>query len=56
MLVDRNTGKPITLEDHAVLPGPAAGERLRQRLTRATQPADVHATPVPPITPSAAII
>jgi DNA-binding HxlR family transcriptional regulator len=56
ILVDRNTGKPITLEDHAVLPGPAASERLRQRLTRAAKPAEVHATPAPPITPSAATI
>ena len=59
ILVDRNTGKPITLEDHAVLPGPAASERVRQRLTRAAKPAQAHATaatPATPITPSAATI
>jgi DNA-binding HxlR family transcriptional regulator len=56
ILVDRNTGKPITLEDHAVLPGPAASERLRQRLTRAATRTEVDATPATPITPSAATI
>jgi DNA-binding HxlR family transcriptional regulator len=51
ILVDRNTGKPITLEDHAVLPGPAASERLRQRLTRAVKPSGVDANPAAPATP-----
>jgi DNA-binding HxlR family transcriptional regulator len=37
MLVDRNTGKPITPADHVVLPGPAAGERMRQRLIQAAE-------------------
>ena len=31
MLVDRNTGRPITESDHAFAAGPAAGERLRGR-------------------------
>jgi DNA-binding HxlR family transcriptional regulator len=56
ILVDRNTGKPISLEDHAVLPGPAASERLRQRLTRAPRPTEVHASPAAPIAPDAATI
>jgi len=54
ILVDGNTGKPITLEDHAVLPGPGASERLRQRLTSTAKPTEVHATPAAPIAPSAA--
>ena len=51
ILVDRNTGKPITLEDHAVLPGPGASERLRQRLARAVKPTEVDASPAAPATP-----
>lgn len=37
VLMDRNTGKAITAADHCVAPGPAAGERLHARLTRAAQ-------------------
>ena len=36
ILVDRNTGLPITDATHANAPGPAAGPRVRKRLTRKT--------------------
>jgi DNA-binding HxlR family transcriptional regulator len=38
MLVDRNTGKQITIAGHALVPGPAASESMRQRLLRAVTP------------------
>jgi len=31
MLIDRNTGRPITETDHVLAPGPAAPERTRRR-------------------------
>ena len=34
ILVDRNTGQPITDATHVNAPGPAAGPRVRKRLTR----------------------
>ncbi|WP_328516567.1 hypothetical protein [Tardiphaga alba] len=34
ILVDRNTGKPITEATHANAPGPAASARVQRRLTK----------------------
>jgi DNA-binding HxlR family transcriptional regulator len=34
ILVDRNTGRPITDATHANAPGPAAGPRVKKRLAR----------------------
>jgi hypothetical protein len=33
ILVDRATGRPLTEPDYVLVPGPAAGERLRKRLS-----------------------
>ncbi|SIO39774.1 transcriptional regulator, HxlR family [Singulisphaera sp. GP187] len=37
VLVDRTSGRPITETDYRLVPGPAAGERMRQRLASASQ-------------------
>ncbi len=40
ILVDRNTGQPITETTHRNAPGPAAGVRVQKRLTRPRPTAD----------------
>ncbi|AGA24688.1 winged helix-turn-helix transcriptional regulator [Singulisphaera acidiphila] len=37
VLVDRKSGRPITETDYTLIPGPAAGERMRQRLASVSQ-------------------
>ena len=45
ILVDRNTGRPITDATHANAPGPAAGPGVRKRLTRKTSATSQDGTP-----------
>ncbi|WP_406698105.1 helix-turn-helix domain-containing protein [Singulisphaera sp. Ch08] len=37
VLVDRTSGRPITETDYTLIPGPAAGERMRHRLASASR-------------------
>jgi DNA-binding HxlR family transcriptional regulator len=42
VIVDRVTGRPIPGPGFSLVPGPAAGERMRQRLARAAEVAAAH--------------
>jgi DNA-binding HxlR family transcriptional regulator len=46
VMVDRNTGRPLTAPEYAVAPGPAAGEATRRKLESSAWGRD-HAADVP---------